>query len=314
MIEARVLKQSVWNGSRIVSYELTYPKYLVQELNTHRQTAKNTQSSRAVPTSKLSAQEMFYPCFWPSNQKGMKAGPALDEDTARVCKAKWDTHVKDTIDLVKFLSEQGLHKEVANRPLEFCTLAKTIFTATDDNLLHFFNLRLHTDADNNMMYLAWCMFDALKNSVPVVVSKEQAVSYWHMPFEDPNDQRLPIKQLLMVDAAKCARVSYSNHLAPKPDSELLDLANLLVASGHMSPFEHQARPVNSKVKYSCHNPSWYTLRSELEVTQPKPQWHELFSREKEIQAVLHQRGFTDWMRRHALAQVTQISEDLGLHD
>ena len=46
-----------------------------------------------------------------------------------------------------------------------------------------------------------------------------------------------------VSAARCARVSYLNHDGTNPDmNKDIILAEKLLGSGHMSPFEHQAKP------------------------------------------------------------------------
>jgi hypothetical protein len=50
-----------------------------------------------------------------------------------------------------------------------------------------------------------------------------------------------IGELLDISAARCARVSYSNHLSEKINQNAdLHLAHKLLTDGHMSPFEHQA--------------------------------------------------------------------------
>jgi thymidylate synthase ThyX len=113
-----------------------------------------------------------------------------------------------------------------------------VCTATEwDN---FFELRCHPDADPTMRALAEAMRDAINVSEP----EDLGVDDWHLPYISDEEMRYgpEIEHLTMISAARCARVSYLNHDGTEPDIQKdLALADRLLSSKHMSPFEHQAR-------------------------------------------------------------------------
>lgn len=76
------------NGKRLTTLELTFPRFVLSEFNTHRLLSKNSASSRAIPTHKQIAKLLEDP-FVPSaetvryNQGGMQGHTVLtDEDYA----------------------------------------------------------------------------------------------------------------------------------------------------------------------------------------------------------------------------------------
>jgi hypothetical protein len=46
-----------------------------------------------------------------------------------------------------------------------------------------------------------------------------------------------------VSASRCARVSFDTHEQIEPIHRSLERADMLINSGHLSPFEHVARPM-----------------------------------------------------------------------
>jgi hypothetical protein len=61
---------------------------------------------------------------------------------------------------------------------------------------------------------------------------------------DEERQKYDIETLKKISAGRCARVSYLNHDGTNPDAEKdIELHDRLLAAGHMSPFEHQATPL-----------------------------------------------------------------------
>ena len=73
---------------------------------------------------------------------------------------------------------------------------------------------------------------------------------WHLPFVSPTNWAASqtIDAQIKMSVARCARVSYLNHDGTSPDF-VADLAlhDRLLASHHVSPFEHQARPTDHRV-------------------------------------------------------------------
>ena len=71
-ITAKVIKDSKYLNTRIITIEATYPKFLQAELNTHRMMVKNAASSRAIPVDSFS-KNLFIPDRVGINKSGMVA-------------------------------------------------------------------------------------------------------------------------------------------------------------------------------------------------------------------------------------------------
>ena len=53
-ISAQIIADSVnTQGDRITTYILTFPRFILAELNTHRMFSRNSASSRAIPFEKM---------------------------------------------------------------------------------------------------------------------------------------------------------------------------------------------------------------------------------------------------------------------
>lgn len=84
---SRVILDSVseTTGKRLTTLELTFPRYILSEFNTHRLLSKNSASSRAIPTHKQITKLLENP-FIPSpdtaryNQGGMQGNTVLSHD------------------------------------------------------------------------------------------------------------------------------------------------------------------------------------------------------------------------------------------
>jgi thymidylate synthase ThyX len=108
---------------------------------------------------------------------------------------------------------------------------------------NFFALRCHPDADPTMRALAEAMRDAINGSkcsplgdhLPYITDTDVAFAHGDIGGENAYDL------LAKISAARCARVSYLNHDGSDADiAKDLALADHLLQSKHMSPFEHQA--------------------------------------------------------------------------
>lgn len=247
MITAKIIADSIANDIRLVTMELCYPRFIHSEVMTHRMFSRNASSSRAIPIEKMMLQVLDNPALpisWGENKPGMQAGIQLDGWGVSTCKNIWNNARLDAIKSTKYLAEQGLHKQVANRLLEPFQYIKVIVTATEwDN---FFNLRLHPDAQPEIQELARCMWGEISNSVPAALD----LGEWHMPYLTSeewygfNIGSLTQGDLIKCSVARCARVSYNNHDNSSPNIEKdIALADKLLAAGHMSPFEHVATPM-----------------------------------------------------------------------
>ncbi len=254
-ITATVVADSINSrGARLTTMVLTYPRFIHAEFMTHRVFSRNASSSRAIPVEKMLAavkDNPVIPIHWGANQPGMQAraelddtiqdlqGPGYRDTTARgKAKMEWLSSLSFNIERVKTLVGLGLHKQIANRLLEPHGHITVVATATE--FPNFYSLRCHPDAEPHMQALAEAMLAAHNASTPKYLEPDE----WHLPFvTDEERKTLPIDAQLRASVARCARVSYLNHDKTEPDlvkdSELYDK---LLASGHCSPFEHQARP------------------------------------------------------------------------
>jgi thymidylate synthase ThyX len=254
-IKARILADSISpTKKRIVTFELTYPRFIHAEFMTHRVFSRNAASSRAIPFKKMLEriqQDPVIPLHWGKNQPGMQADEEIDQRAS--AQYRWllarDRAVEQALELEKL----GLHKQVINRLLEPWMHITIIATATDRD--NFYSLRYHKAAEPHFQMLAKSMWDAEQESTPRVLSYDD----WHLPLITWDDEiKYDLVTLKKISAGRCARVSYLNHDGTNPDAEKdIELHDRLLAAGHMSPFEHQATPLEQE----CENTQWTEVQS-----------------------------------------------------
>ena len=261
-ISAKVIAASISpQGHKLTTFELVYHRFIHSEFMTHRKVAKNSASSRAIPTAKLLEQvrnSPMMPIHWGQNQKGMQAAHQVEEMEADEAKRIWIASANTAADFAESLFDLGIHKQVANRILEPYVPMRVVATATDWN--NFFHLRDHPDAQPEIAELARQMRVAMDAAHYQYLEP----GMWHLPYITPadaaechmflkhgritRDEPRPAEVtalLLKISVARCARVSYNN-FEGRPSSVQEDLAlyEKLVGSSplHASPTEHQATP------------------------------------------------------------------------
>lgn len=264
-VSAKVVLDSIHSKSespRITTMILRFPRFILPELNTHRVLSKNSSSSRAVPVRKIIEDVQTDPAMpveWGTHKPGMQAGEPLSEDDAFVARQIWLDACDQAVVTAQRLLKLNLAKQVINRILEPFSHTSVIVTATEWK--NFFDLRCHPDADPTMRELAEAMRDAYKSS-------ESVERRFHVPLVPDFDQRQddePLRKLMFISAARCARVSYLNHDQSEPDEERdLELACTLAESRHMSPFEHQAIAMEGASKGNRNFVGWYQHRALVE--------------------------------------------------
>jgi hypothetical protein len=237
---AKIICDSVSpDGVRLTTFVVTFHRFILAELNTHRAFSRNSASSRAIPIKKMleRANTPAMPIQFGSNQPGMQAGTELDPDRASTCKALWKAAAFDAIHTVSRLDDIGLHKQVTNRLLEPFLWHTAIITATD--LGNFFNQRCHPDAQPEMKALADAIQVEYYSKQPSPVGYDQ----WHLPFIQPEEWvDLPLSTLQVLSVARCARVSYLNHDGQYSLESDFKVFDKLTRGMHPSPFEHVATP------------------------------------------------------------------------
>jgi thymidylate synthase ThyX len=140
----------------------------------------------------------------------------------------------------KELAEIGVHKQIVNRLLEPFMWHTVIVTATEWE--NFFHLRCHREAHPEIRRAAELMREVMHASKPRLVRYND----WHLPLiqheEIQGSYARMYEHWCRVSVGRCARVSYLTHDGRRDPEEDVRLCNRLLASGHMSPFEHVARP------------------------------------------------------------------------
>lgn len=254
LTNATVIADSISKeGIRLTTFNVTFPRYILAEVNTHRALSRNYASSRAIPTAKLVERvrrESFKPIKWAQNITGMQAGAELPNDIAAQAEVVWKEAATAAALCAEKLVALNVHKQWAGRLVEPFVTVTGIITATD--WANFFALRTHEDAQPEFRALAVAMKRAHEESAPTQLEPGE----WHLPYVGVEDFRplqmasgqLGVELLELakkVSTARCARVSYLNHDGSKPSIEKdLALYERLAGSTpiHASPLEHQATP------------------------------------------------------------------------
>lgn len=260
---ARILCDSINRKvQRLTTMEVTFPRFILAEFNTHRLFSRNSASSRAIPFAKQVARVMadpFIPIYWGKNQSGMQADQEIDEELQQVGREKWLRARDYAVEQATILSDIGTHKQIVNRLLEPFMWHTVIVTATEWK--NFFALRIHPDAQPEIQHIAKMMRQRLEQSTPKLVE----VGNWHLPLILPDEYNGVFEYSLKareVSAARCARVSYLTHDGQRSIDADLELYHRLVSSGHMSPLEHVATPLLYKPGYSNFR-GWRQLRKTI---------------------------------------------------
>ena len=250
---ARILADSITEqGDRLTTLEVTFPRIVLPEFNTHRMLSRNSASSRAIPVEKMiSAVEAdpFVPSSFGKNQRGMSSSEDLTGDPARIAHGTWMRTLRWSIDCARQMAWVGVHKQIANRLLEPFCWQTVVVTATEWS--NYFALRCSHDAQPEIRTISEMMRDAIDASSPRVIRRHG----WHTPFVDDEEVSRILEEATAegasaehtlvghVSAGRCARVSYLTHDGRRDWRADLELSLRLRRDGHMSPFEHVARPM-----------------------------------------------------------------------
>lgn len=279
-IIAKIIADSISpQGVRLTTFELEYPRFIHAEVMTHRVFSRNAQSSRAVPVAKAIdlSQNMVTPVVWGKNKPGMSSGEELSQESVNACSYWWQAAVRACQDFSERMSKEGLHKQWANRPLEWFSNIKVVVTATEwDN---FFWLRDDPEAAQpEIVELAQKMKEALAISTPQLLQPGE----WHLPYIHLYKMRgAPFKYTILksesedgcqeyeevdletakkISASACAQVSYRR--LDTSIEKALEIYDKLFngPKPHLSPVEHMATPMmphgmHEDWNYNTENPA-----------------------------------------------------------
>jgi thymidylate synthase ThyX len=258
---ARVLLDSVSPaGVRLATLEVTFPRFVLAEFNTHRTFSRNSASSRAVPTPKLIERvenEPAVPLEWGRNKTGMSASEVLRGEEAEEARRVWLSARDAAVAHARALLDLKVHKQELNRLLEPFLWHTVIVTATEwDN---FFDLRCAPNAQPEIRAAALAMRAAIAASTPAPVE----YGAWHTPLLQGDESGLDVETRRRISAARCARVSYLTHDGKREIEKDLELYERLKEDRHLSPFEHVATPVADR-EFHANFRGWRQMRREIE--------------------------------------------------
>lgn len=268
MISAKIIADSKNRyGHRITSFELVMPRIILAEFNTHRMFSRNSASSRAIKFEKMLEMvktNPFIPIKWMKDHSGMQGNEFFESNVSiNNFENHWLKYRDNSIENSKNLSYSGLTKQICNRLLEPFMWHKVIVTATEYE--NFFALRNNEAAEIHMQELARLMLLAYNESSP----KELKDGEWHIPYGNDIDEEKLQSFIgyemdgseasdeefeetckfakIKIATSRCAGVSYT---IVGEDGNVEDYEKLikrydrLLASKHLSPFEHCAKTMN----------------------------------------------------------------------
>jgi len=285
-ISAKIVLDSVSavTGDRLTTMEITYPRFILAEFNTHRMFSRNSASSRAIPFAKMQENLTAVPVRFGQANKGMQdKGEDFDteiHDPQHYGGAFYDS-AEGTWESAKhyamYFSESfynaGYHKQVYNRLTEPFQMMKTVVSATEWS--NFFWLRDDDAADPSIAELARCMKEALGQSVP----QELQAGQWHLPYVDSykdedgvqyfgiftgiieNDgwSNISLENAIKVSCARACAVSFRNVDYGLEKSK--EVYERLIGDSkiHGSALEHSAK-VMQPYTYEWVNPNAVTIK------------------------------------------------------
>lgn len=247
MYAAKVLADSVACGVRLVTMEVTFPRFILAEFNTHRMLSRNSASSRAIPVERRIQQVVespFIPASFSENQKGMQADNIINGAAYDNAVLAWVQGADAAVRIARKLLAENVHKQHANRVLEPYCWHTVVVSATE--WANFFALRCHPAAQPEMQITAKLMRDAFERSTP----RQLAEGEWHLPYVDAEELagitefdifQGQIVPLLHKSVARCAAVSFERQDVRKTAEQYAERHDSLKTSAHWSPFEHQAQ-------------------------------------------------------------------------
>lgn len=235
---AKVICDSVSDrGIRLTTFHCRYWRAIHAELMTHRVFSRNARSSRAVPSRVLLTEPIFIPVFG-MNKPGMQSDIVAPEELQMKWRNEWQDLAAICREYVDRWSNEGMHKQHANRPLEWFGWIDVLVTSV--YWKNFWTLRISEFAQPEFDELARCMKQGMDLSRPRVLRPGE----WHLPYITRQDELYSLDLQLKLSTARCARLSYrpfdgqNDHAA-----EVARYEKLVVSSPvHASPAEHQATP------------------------------------------------------------------------
>jgi hypothetical protein len=246
------------DGIRLPTVSFRQPRMIHADFLTHRVFSRNGRSSRAVPVVTLlaEARHPYVPHFM-KNKPGMTASEPFTDLEFDEVEAVWRDMAEYTRLGVEKLTKLGVHKQWANRPLEWFGYIDVLLTSTD--WANYLALRDDEAAQPEIQQVAKAIREALDASTPQLLQPGD----WHLPYIGPEDwdqawslvgrdtvgDGKATALIKKISAARCARLTIKPFDGDGSFEKELQRYALLIESQpvHASPVEHQATPDTKSV-------------------------------------------------------------------
>lgn len=205
--EAKIIKDSICNGQRLTTMQVTHPRIIHAEVMTHCMFARNASSSRAIPfkkTVQAVIDDPFITEYWGINQSGMQAFTELQGLKREKAIAKWLEARDQAVSIAREMSREAcdncdgtgkvygntcpecdgdglglnVHKQIVNRLIEPWSWITVCVTGDAGAWSNYFALRCHPDAQPDIQKQAYMAQKAYFTSTP----EELAPGDWHLPY------------------------------------------------------------------------------------------------------------------------------------
>lgn len=201
---AEIIKDSIYEHSRLITMKLNFPRFILPQVNTHRKVVKSFSSSRAATTESLLKTNLFVPSVVGVNQPGMQASKFLHGTELFEFQHDW-------IELYKLVSKEvnkiqkkyNVHKQTINRIIEPFTYTVGTLTATKESWDHVLLLRKDHASQPEFQELAVKIEEAINNSVPQILQYGQ----WHLPYVDSTEPGENMENV-KISVSCCAQTSF----------------------------------------------------------------------------------------------------------
>lgn len=135
-IKAEIVADSISpKGHRITTMLLTFPRFILPELLTHRMFSRNSASSRAIPFDKMVKmveEDPFIPIAWQKHHKGMQGTEYFTtEEDIKHLRNQWLDAVDAAAGNAEDLFCRGITKQLCNRLLEPFMWHQALVTSTE---------------------------------------------------------------------------------------------------------------------------------------------------------------------------------------
>jgi thymidylate synthase ThyX len=284
MYEAKMILDSICNGQRLTTIQITHPRIIHAEMMTHCAFARNASSSRAIPFKKTVQKVMedpFIPEHWGINQSGMQAAEELTGERRELAIAKWLEARDEAVRIASEMADAdslNVHKQIVNRLIEPWSWITVCVTGDAAAWSNYFALRCHPDAQPDIQKQAYMAQKEYFTSVPQILQ----VGQWHSPYirteeisdmadwlQNENKSMLAkfneIPAMVQISTGRCARTSYLTQEGTRDFSEDIKLHDRLRYHTplHASPFEHVCQAQGNNVRYGKYT-GWKAYRHMLE--------------------------------------------------